>query len=56
MIQQNPTCYMCAAPKASVEHVPPKGLFPEIKDLPAGVNLRKELITVPALTAALIWP
>jgi hypothetical protein len=39
---------MCTAPKASVEHVPPKGLFPETKDLPSGVDLRKELITVPS--------
>ena len=42
------TCYMCSAPKTSVEHVPPKGLFPKSKDLPAGMNLRKQLITVPA--------
>lgn len=48
MAQQNQTCYMCIATKASVEHVPPKGLFPETKDLPVGVDLRKELITVPS--------
>ena len=42
MIQPNPTCYMCSAPKASIEHVPPRGLFPETKDLPTGVNLRME--------------
>lgn len=43
-----PTCYMCSAPKTSVEHVPPRGLFPKTKDLPPGVNLRKQLITVPS--------
>jgi hypothetical protein len=42
------TCYMCSAPKTSVEHVPPRGLFPKSKDLPAGMDLRKQLITVPA--------
>ena len=42
------TCYMCNATSTSVEHVPPKCLFPEKKDLPEGVDLRKQLITVPA--------
>ena len=42
------TCYMCDAVATSVEHVPPKCLFPKQKDLPAGVDLRKQLITVPA--------
>ncbi len=42
------TCYMCAAEATSVEHVPPRGLFPKQKDLPSGVNLRKQLITVPS--------
>lgn len=42
---------MCGALKTSVEHVPPKGLFPKSKDLPQGVNLRKQLITVPACDA-----
>ena len=32
----------------SVEHVPPRCLFPEIKDLPEGHDLRKSLITVPS--------
>jgi len=36
------TCYMCDAPETSVEHVPPRGLFPEQKDLPPGVDLRKQ--------------
>jgi hypothetical protein len=42
------SCYMCNRQSASVEHVPPRCLFPEQKDLPAGVDLRKQLITVPA--------
>lgn len=42
------TCYMCSAPRTSVEHVPPRGLFPKARDLPPGVNLRKQLITVPS--------
>ncbi len=42
------TCYMCEEPSTSSEHVPPKCLFPEQKDLPAGVDLRKSLITVPS--------
>jgi hypothetical protein len=42
------TCYMCSSPKSSVEHVPARGLFPKAKDLPEGVDLRKQLITVPA--------
>lgn len=48
MIKPPPTCYMCSSPKASVEHVPPRGLFPKSKDLPHGIDLRKELITVPS--------
>ena len=42
------TCYMCDEAATSVEHVPPKCLFPEQKDLPEGEDLRKELITVPS--------
>jgi hypothetical protein len=41
-------CYMCDATATSVEHVPPRCLFPEQKDLPSGVDLRKQLITVPS--------
>ncbi len=37
---------MCERAATSDEHVPPKCIFPEMKD--AGVNLRKELITVPS--------
>jgi len=39
---------MCDKPAEGVEHVPPRCLFPESKDLPEGVDLRKQLITVPA--------
>lgn len=42
------TCYMCEAPKTSDEHVPPKCLFPEKKDLPSGDDYRKNLIQVPS--------
>lgn len=41
-------CYICNKIKTSDEHVPPKSLFPEAKDLPSGIDLRKNLITVPA--------
>ena len=41
-------CYMCDRTAAGVEHVPPRCLFPKCKDLPIGVNLRKNLITVPS--------
>lgn len=44
----NQTCYMCERPATSDEHVPPKCLFPEEKDLPKGVSLRKDLIKVPS--------
>jgi hypothetical protein len=39
-------CYMCEAQATSREHVPPKCIFPQRKDL--GVNLRRDLITIPA--------
>lgn len=42
------TCYMCQSASTSVEHVPPRCLFPKPKDLPPGVQLRKQLITVPS--------
>lgn len=41
-------CYMCGKEATSNEHVPPKCLFPEQKDLHTGVDLRKQLITVPS--------
>lgn len=42
------TCYLCDTPATSKEHVPPLCLFPEQKDLEAGLDLRKNLITVPS--------
>ena len=42
------TCYMCDNGATSREHVPPKCLFPEKKDLPKGFNFRKNLISVPS--------
>jgi len=45
------SCYMCNEDATSVEHVPPRCLFPEKKDLPYGVDLRQHLITVPACNA-----
>lgn len=39
---------MCDRPKTSGEHVPPKCLFPENKDLESGENFRKNLIKVPS--------
>lgn len=41
------TCYMCEAAPTSREHVPPKCLFPESKDV-NGQNFRENLITVPS--------
>jgi hypothetical protein len=41
------TCYMCDNPATGREHIPPKCLFPEAKDLP-GKNFRKNLISVPS--------
>jgi hypothetical protein len=41
-------CYYCGEPATSTEHVPPAYLFPEQKDLPAGVDYRNKLITVPS--------
>lgn len=42
------TCYMCDDIAVSREHVPPLCIFPESKDLDSGVNLRKNLTTVPS--------
>lgn len=41
-------CYMCKKKGVTTEHVPPQCLFPEDKDLPVGVHLRRNLITVPS--------
>lgn len=40
-------CYMCERPACSKEHVPPRCIFPEEKDVP-GEDFRKNLITVPS--------
>ena len=42
------TCYMCDATSTSIEHVPPRCLFPEQRDLPPDADLRRQLITVPS--------
>jgi hypothetical protein len=42
------SCYMCDEVAFSVEHVPPRCLFPKQKDLPPGLDLRQQLLTVPA--------
>jgi hypothetical protein len=39
---------MCFKEAISEEHIPPKCLFPESKDLPLGVDYRKNLIKVPS--------
>lgn len=43
------SCYYCGKPATSVEHVPPKCLFPAQKDV-AGGDYRTNLITVPSCT------
>ena len=40
-------CYMCKRAATSREHVPPKNLFPEVKE-GLGKDLRVDLITVPS--------
>lgn len=45
------SCYMCEAEETSVEHAPPKCLFPERKDVPDGTDYRINLITVPSCDA-----
>lgn len=39
---------MCESNATSVEHAPPKCLFPDQKDTPNNVDYRKNLITVPS--------
>jgi len=41
-------CYACNQEGISDEHIPPQCLFPEPKDLPPGLDLRKNLVTVPS--------
>lgn len=47
MVVNDVKCYMCERTASSSEHVPPKCLFPEQKDI-NGFNFRKDLITVPS--------
>lgn len=49
-MEKQELCYWCGAPATSREHVPPKCLFPEKKDLNDIVSkqYRKDLITVPS--------
>ncbi|MCF7485434.1 hypothetical protein [Vibrio sp. A2-1] len=42
------SCYYCGVIATSKEHVPPKCLFPESKDVTDGTNYRNKLITVPS--------
>ncbi|GEM_PF-214884 len=49
--RMNTYCYFCDAPATSDEHIPPKCLFPEEKDLPKGIRYRNNLITVPSCDA-----
>lgn len=46
MQKEDRVCYRCGATATSDEHVPPKCLFPEQKDIK--IDLRKNLITVPS--------
>jgi len=39
-------CYMCDAEGTTKEHVPPKCIFPEAKDIPNRDDYKKNLITV----------
>jgi hypothetical protein len=48
MTHETPICYCCDRPATSDEHVPAKCFFPEQKDLPPGVDLRRNLFTVPS--------
>jgi hypothetical protein len=45
-LRMQSTCYMCDRPSTSREHVPPRCLFPEAKDV--GVHVRRNLLTVPS--------
>lgn len=41
-------CYLCGEKATTKEHVPPKCLFPEKKDINSNIDYRKNLITVPS--------
>lgn len=42
------SCYACTAEGSSIEHAPPRCLFPKHSEYPEAGNLRRELITVPS--------
>jgi hypothetical protein len=42
------TCYMCDSEATTVEHAPPKCIFPQKKDTSNGIDYRNGLITVPS--------
>ncbi|MDN5882405.1 MAG: hypothetical protein L0H37_08540, partial [Nitrosospira sp.] len=42
------TCYMCDQEATTMEHAPPKCIFPEKKDLSSYDDYRQGLITVPS--------
>ncbi|MCJ7601466.1 MAG: hypothetical protein MUO63_08175 [Desulfobulbaceae bacterium] len=41
-------CYLCDENAVGNEHVPPRCIFPKSKDLEPGIDLRRELLTVPS--------
>lgn len=41
-------CYYCGQEAPTGEHVPPKAIFPEVKDSPDGKDYRNNLFTVPS--------
>jgi hypothetical protein len=41
-------CYFCGNSATTVEHVPPRAIFPRVKDTPDNKDYRKNLITVPS--------
>jgi hypothetical protein len=46
--KQKQTCYACDCIESNREHVPPLCFFPEMKDIPNQLDLRRNLIRVPA--------
>ena len=43
-------CYACQNPATTKEHIPPRCLFPEVKDAVDGADYRRNLIMVPSCT------
>lgn len=44
--EETRTCFICDAPATTNDHIPPKCIFPEFKDV--GEDYRNNLITIPA--------